>query len=72
MTNKIIYCYCDTCNQRFRANYPTQAFCSMECRQKKKQKFDRKKKPDQSIMEIVRLADAEHLTYGQYCTKHGL
>lgn len=64
-----LYDYCMRCGKIFKRAYATQDYCSLEC---KRGKLKPKSKPEISIVEITRLASAEHLTYGKHCAKHGL
>lgn len=71
MSKPIMYDVCETCGKFYLKSYELQLYCSPECNPKKQKKVE-KKEHKISINEITRLASAEHLTYGQYCAKHGL
>ena len=42
------------------------------CNQKKREQKDAKDKARETFLDIVRKADAEGLSYGHYCLKHGI
>ena len=63
---------CGVCGKKFFPTHQHIAFCSDECRKKKKNILDRnrrpkpEKKPGTSISEIVKEATARGMTYGKY------
>ena len=70
--NKIYYS-CEWCGKPLPEN-STEKYCSEECRNKAKSNSAKKrgrKKKVRSITEIIKLAQAEGLTYGQYVSKYG-
>jgi hypothetical protein len=42
------------------------------CNQKKQAEKESKDKTREALLDIVRKADAEGLSYGHYCLKHGI
>ena len=47
--------------------------CGMKyCNQKKQEEKESKDKAREAFLDIVRKADAEGLSYGHYCLKHGI
>jgi hypothetical protein len=42
------------------------------CNQKKRAEKESKDKTREAFLDIVRKADAEGLSYGHYCLKHGI
>jgi hypothetical protein len=42
------------------------------CNQKKQEEKESKDKTREALLDIVRKADAEGLSYGHYCLKHGI
>lgn len=62
---------CGVCGKKFFPTHQHIAFCSDECRKKKKYprsepKTETRKKPGTSISEIVKEATARGMTYGKY------
>ena len=79
---------CRHCKKEFETALPHKAFCCDRCRleavSERRKLEHKKKKPEEkkpektqvkgymTLEEVAKAARAEHLTYGQYVTKHGI
>ena len=45
---------------------------AVRCKQEKQKQHNAKDKAREAFLDIVRKADAEGLSYGHYCLKHGI
>lgn len=70
---------CPTCGKNFPYNSGNRKYCSLECKNKAQQiKADesasprQRKKRAKTIVDIIRAAKAEGLSYGEYVSKYGV